>query len=225
METLVENKTVNLFEDKTSDTPSPFYTNEKMSFYKNRLISIEEIVEMKNTSSDWDENTKKHFDVFDFGSNYALTFKDEQGNTHIQISKKKPKQIGDIFYYVTNDDKLTYIAHETNKESLKQFISLNKGGYGDYDDINIKFKLLSFFEKRPKLFISSMLTLWAMTAVFCIYCVVFHKTSVPYVLTAVLGFIQPFLSSSIMLKIQEKCDEKIDKIISDRRETIFNTFI
>ena len=225
METLVENKKVNLFEDKTSDTPSPFYINEKMSFYKNRLIAIEEIVEMKNTSSDWDENTRTHFDLFDFSSNYALTFEDEQGNTHIQTSKKKPKRIGDMFYYITNDDKLTYIAHETNKESLKKFISLDKGKYGDYAGISISFKLLSFFEKRPKFFISSMLTLWVMTAVFCSYCLVFHKTSVFYVLAAILGFIQPFLSTSIMLKIQEKCDEKIDKIISDKTENIFKSFI
>lgn len=225
METLVENRTVNLFEDKVSDAPSPFYTNEKISFYKNRLIAIEEIVEMKNTSSDWDENTKKHFDVFDFGSNYALTFEDEQGNTHIQISKKKPKQIGDIFYYVTNDDKLTHIAHETNKESLKKFISLDKGEYGDYADIGITFKILSFFEKRPKFFILSMLTLLVMTAIFCIYCLVFHKNFAPYALTAVLGFILPFLSSSIIFKIQDKCDEKIDKIISDKTENIFKSFI
>lgn len=37
--------------------------------------------------------------------------------------------------------------------------------------------------------------------------------------------IQPFLSTSIMLKIQEKCDEKIDKIISDKTENIFKSFI
>lgn len=219
MEALVENKTVNLFEDKVSDAPSPFYTNEKMSFYKNRLISVDEIVEMKNTSSDGDE----HFDIFDFSSNYALTFEDEQGNTHVQISKKKPKKIGDIFYYVTNDDKLMHIAHETDKVSLKNLINLKKEKYDART--GIKYKILSLFEKKPAIPLLYLLTALMMDLSFCIYCLGLEKISWFHLSTATFGLVAPILSIIYLSYIQEKCDKEIKKVISEKKDTIFNTFI
>lgn len=223
METLVENKTVNLFEDKVFDAPSPFYTNEKMSFYKNRLIAVEEMVEIEDISSGCDENTKRHFDIFNSNIIYNLTFEDEQGNTHIQRAKKKPKQVGDVFYYVTNDDKLTHIAHETDKESLKQFICLNKREYSDYT--GIKFKILDFIEKRELLFIGSIMAILIMDVIFCLFCLKHDQTSWLDLLMAASGLALPILSFLSVVYTKEKYDKEIDKMILDRKENIFKTFI
>ena len=222
METLLENKTINTFENEISTEPAPFYTNEGAAFYKNRLIAIEEIISIEE-SSGYNENTKKHFDVFDSRISYNLTFEDEKGNTHIQNSTKKPKKIGDVFYYVIDNDKLTHIAHETDKVSLKKFICLNKRQYSDYT--GIKFKILNFIEKRELLFLGSIMAILIMDVIFCLYCLKYDKTSWVDLLMAASGLIFPILSFLYVFYTEGKCKKEIDKIISDKKENIFKSFI
>ena len=147
METLLENKTINTFENETSREPAPFYTKNDKTFYKNKIISVEEIIYTKDCSDERNGEFRKHFSIYKPTIEYILTFEDQYGNTHSFTCDSKPKKIDDLFYYIIEDNHIAYIAHENDKESLKDFIGIEHDDIddADYNKVSDKIFKLGIF--------------------------------------------------------------------------------
>lgn len=126
MEKLLENKIINTFENETSTGPVPFYTKNDQLFFKNKLISVEEIIHTKDCSDEHNEEFRKHFSIYKPAIEYILTFEDQYGNTHSMTCNSKPKKIDEMFYYIIEDNHVVYITHETYKASLMDFINIDE---------------------------------------------------------------------------------------------------
>ena len=221
METLLENKTINTFENETSKETTPFYTNEEIAFYKNRIIAIEEVFSASDSSHNENKNMQKYFNTYDSDISYILTFQDEYGNTHSHISRMKPKNIGDIFYYVTECGNLVHLTHESDKKSLKDFIDLYFESYNEYK--GIRFKAADIFTRH-----------FSSISLFCLsFCLISIVGMIAGILTdsgmmILLSFLLCFMSflTFQILKISTiRSDKEIDKIISEEKEKILKSFL
>lgn len=105
---------------KITNAIHPFYENEDISFYKNKLIHIEDIIEQKEV----DRGNAADFQSFEMKAYYILTFQDDIGNTHEYRSTIKPKNVGSIMYYVVENGKIKDVFSESDKERLKKHISI-----------------------------------------------------------------------------------------------------
>ncbi len=105
---------------KIKNAIHPFYENEDISFYKNKLIHIEDIIEQKEV----DRGNAADFQSFEMKAYYILTFQDDIGNTHEYRSTIKPKNVGSIMYYVVENGKIKDVFSESDKERLKKHISI-----------------------------------------------------------------------------------------------------
>lgn len=226
METLVENKTVNLFEDKTSDTPSPFYKKDDQMFYKNRLVSVEEILHTKDCSDERKEEFKKHFSIYKPTIEYVLTFEDQHGNTHSFTCDSKPKKIDDLFYYIIKDNNIAYIAHETDKASLKDFIEIEHDDIddADYNKVSDKmFKLGRFFDNNEEPIFIFFLIAYC-SGLVLMGCGLSFKISIPFILGLAA---MPLLYLAEYFK--KKCIQfsygKKEQIISSKKDKILKCFL
>jgi len=221
MKNLVESKTMNIFENKVSVEISPFYTNEEMSFYKNRLIATEEVFSAFDSSHNENENTQKHFSNYDSAISYVLTFEDEYGNTHSHISRLKPKNIGDIFYYVTDCGDLVHITHESDKESLKEFIDLYCESYNEYK--GLRFKAANIFTRHFSSISLFCLSLCVISIIGMIAGMI-TDGGIMILLSSLLCFTS-FLTFQIMKISTIRSDKEIKKLISDKKDEILKSFL
>lgn len=224
METLLENKTINTFENEISREPSPFYTKESQMFYKNKLVSVEEIIYTKDCSDERKAEFKKHFSIYKPIIEYVLTFEDQYGNAHSFTCDSKPKKIDDLFYYIIKDNHIAYITHETDKASLKHLIDLDDIDDTDYDKITHKmFKLGRFFDEYYEtisflclIICASILPLFLGGLIFCNVAIFLLG------IAALPGLI--ILDNYFIKKSLQFFYDKKDQIISDKKEALLNTF-
>lgn len=99
----------------------PFYENEGISFYRNKLISIEDIIEQKEV----DSGNSADFKSLEMKAYHILTFQDEMGNTHEYQSPIKPKNIDSIMYYVVKNGKIKDVFSQSDKRKFKDYIHTN----------------------------------------------------------------------------------------------------
>lgn len=224
METLLENKTINTFENEISREPSPFYTKESQMFYKNKLVSVEEIIYTKDCSDERNGEFNKHFSIYKPTIEYVLTFEDQHGNTHSFTCDSKPKKIDDLFYYIIKDNHIAYIAHETDKASLKNFIDLDDIDDADYDKVTNKmFKLGRFFDKyyEPISFLCLIICASILPLVFggLIFCNISIFLSGIAALPGLIILDNFFIKKGLRFFYDKK-----EQIISDKKEALLNTF-
>jgi len=221
VETLLQNKTINTFENETSREPSPFYTKNDQMFYKNKLISVEEVFSASDSSHNEDKNMQKHFNTYDSAISYILTFEDEYGNTHSHISRMKPKNIGDIFYYVTECGNLSYLTHESDKESLKEFIDLYFESYNEYK--GFRFKAADIFTRHFSSISLFCLSLCVISIIGMIAGMI-TDGGIMILLSSLLWFTS-FLTFQIMKISTIRSDKEIKKLISDKKDEILKSFL
>lgn len=222
METLLENKTINIFENEISESPSPFYKTENQKFYKNRLVSVEELIHTKDCSDERNGEFRKNFSIYKPTIEYLLTFEDQHGNTHSFTCDSKPKKIDDLFYYIIKDNHITYIAHENDKESLKDFIGIEHDD-ADYNKVSDKiFKLGIFFDNNDEpMFLLFLIAYFS--GLVLMVCGLSFKILTPFLLgLAVMPLL--YLAKNFTTKCIRFFYNKKEQIISDKKEALLNTF-
>lgn len=226
METLLENKIINTFENETSRELSPFYTKENQMFYKNKLVSVEELIHTKDCSDERNGEFKKHFSIYKPIIEYVLTFEDKHGNTHSFTCDSKPKKIDDLFYYIIKDNNIAYIAHETDKASLKDFIEIEHDDIddADYNKVSDKmFKLGRFFDNNEEPIFIFFLIAYC-SGLVLMGCGLSFKISIPFILGLAA---MPLLYLAEYFK--KKCIQfsygKKEQIISSKKDKILKSFL
>lgn len=217
METLVENKTINTFKNETSESPSPFYTTDDQMFYKNKLISVEDIIHTKDCSDEHGEDFGKHFSIYKPTIEYILTFEDQYGNTHSLTCDSKPKKIDELFYYIIEDNHVVYITHETDKASLMDFINIDE--HERYAGIsNEEPFFINHHESISFLLIVSLLATTLLTFLG------FTLGGYKFVLLGLVGLPIVLVSGMVVdIKTHAFYRER-NKLFADKKEALLNTF-
>lgn len=197
---------------------SPFYYNSGISFYKNRLIHVEDIIEQKEVNKD----NSVDFQSFETKIYHLLTFQDEMGNTHKYRSSIKPKNIGDTMYYVVENGEIKDIFSEHNKNGLKKYLTVK----GEYKYSNIIYKCCYFYIKNfLKIFVFGTPICSIMLIIFNAFPSVNHDRAILSVLLSIHIIAFSFMPFIFLGHIHE---EKANKFISDKedkeKETLLETF-
>lgn len=222
--TMLINETKNVFQEHNENTIQPFYQDDCAMFYKNKLINVEDIVEHYEMNTD--DNSE--FEAYSSKISYLLTFEDYKGNTHNYISSVKPKNIGAVYYYVIEDDKLENIFPEKDRKKLKPYISIDTKY--EYNNKSKIYSLASFLGRHPiKIFIA----LWVLFLVFLLlsipspystvdYIIASALTGFPTIVTFILG---AFITENVEKHFKSKADIFIEQKENEEREHILKTFI
>lgn len=218
--TLAKKTTIDL---NVSKKMHPFYEEGDVSFYKNKLIHIEDIIEQKEV----DRGNAADFKSFETKVYHLLTFQDEMGNTHEYQSTIKPKNVDIIMYYVVENGKIKDIFSESDKERLKKYI-----------DIKTEHKKFSKIHRFTQVFfgsdlrrIASFSCFWFLSSTFIYWSgnfVHFSKEE-PFGISLLLGgwcaFFVFITLSFFDFIFDRKLEKNIQKKQNEEKEAIFKTFI
>lgn len=206
-----------------ADKISPFYYNNGTSFYKNRLIHIEDIIEQQAVN----KGNAADFQSFETKAYYILTFQDEMGNTHEYQSTIKPKNVGSIMYYVTENEKIKDIFSESDKARFKNHIHIKT----EYKYPSKTYQFIDFYFNS--IFnMTFMTSLW----IFFISALVYlsgHFNDLPdngpYVVPLIFGMASLILlmptSLFVGIKLVRKAKHFTREKQDEEKEAILKTFI
>lgn len=218
--TLAEKTTIDL---NVSKKMYPFYEEGDVSFYKNKLIHIEDIIEQKEI----DRGNAADFKSFETKVYHLLTFQDEMGNTHEYQSTIKPKNVGGIMYYVVENGKIKDVFSESDKERLKKYIDIKT----EHKKFSKIYRFTQVFFRSDLRIITLFLCLWFLFSTFIYWSgnfVHFSKEE-PFGSSLLLGgwsafpvFITLAFFDSIF---HQKAKKIMQKKQNEEKEAIFKTFI
>lgn len=202
---------------------SPFYYNSGISFYKNRLIHVEDIIEQQVVN----KGNSADFQSFETKAYHILTFQDEMGNTHEYQSTIKPNNVGSIMYYVTENGKIKDIFSESDKAKFKNHIHIKT----EYKYPSKTYQFIDFYFNS--IFnVTSMTSLW----IFFISALVYlsgHFNDLPdngpYVVPLIFGMASliPLIPTSLFvgIKLARKAKIFTREKQDEEKEAILKTFI
>ncbi len=115
-ETMLKN---NLFDNEEKGKTFFYKNNENKRFFKSTLVRVDErIIEMAS-------KTDLGFEDKQLCCEYTATFLEKDGTEKAYKVEKKPALIGEDYYYILNEnDNIEHIFLSSEKEKLKDFITI-----------------------------------------------------------------------------------------------------
>lgn len=218
--TLAEKTTIDL---NVSKKMYPFYEEGDVSFYKNKLIHIEDIIEQKEI----DRGNAADFKSFETKVYHLLTFQDEMGNTHEYQSTIKPKNVGGIMYYVVENGKIKDVFSESDKIRFKNYIHINT----KYKHPSKIHNFINFCTDRTfKLAIVISLLVLLVCGLSCLSSYFADSpNNKDYILSFALGLISYFVILPSVMLAEHICGEKLESFIqkkqNEERDAMLEKFI
>lgn len=208
---------------KITNDIHPFYEKEGVSFYKNKLIHIEDIIEQKEV----DRGNAADFQSFEMKVHYILTFQDDMGNTHEYQSTIKPKNVGSIMYYVVQNGKIKDVFSESDKIRFKNYIHINT----KYKHPSKIHNFINFCTDRTfKLAIVISLLVLLVCGLSCLSSYFADSpNNKDYILSFALGLISYFVILPSVMLAEHICGGKLESFIqkkqNEERDTMLEKFI
>lgn len=208
---------------KITNDIHPFYEKEGVSFYKNKLIHIEDIIEQKEV----DRGNAADFQSFEMKVHYILTFQDDMGNTHEYQSTIKPKNVGSIMYYVVQNGKIKDVFSESDKIRFKNHIHINT----KYKHPSKIHNFINFCTDRTfKLAIVISLLVLLVCGLSCLSSYFADSpNNKDYILSFALGLISYFVILPSVMLAEHICGEKLESFIqkkqNEERDAMLEKFI
>lgn len=208
---------------KITNDIHPFYENEGISFYKNKLIRIEDAIEQKEV----DRGNAADFQSFEMKVYHILTFKDEMGNTHEYQSTIKPKNVGSIMYYAVEDGKIKDVFSESDKERFKKYIYIKK----EYKNPNKIYRFTQFLFRSDSHVITLLSCGWFLFSTLIYWSGYFGYSPKDGPFAASLlfgGFCTVFVFIGLVLfdiVFDRKVEKNIQKKRNEEKDAILKTFI
>ena len=196
-ETMLKN---NLFDNEEKGKTFFYKNNENKRFFKSTLVRVDErIIEIAS-------KTDLGFEDKQLCCEYTAIFLEKDGTEKSYKVEKKPAMIGADYYYILNDN-IEHIFSSSEKEKLKDFITIA-------DNVEKpKRSLLSKLFLRNGFMLSEMILspFITMTALFWSYSWYynvdkFSSFETPLFLT-ILSFIIPAIYYALQFKLSNKHDQ------------------
>lgn len=211
-ETMLKN---NLFDNEEKGKTFFYKNNENKRFFKSTLVRVDErIIEIAS-------KTDLGFEDKQLCCEYTAIFFEKDGTEKSYKVEKKPAMIGADYYYILNDnDNIEYIFLSSEKEKLKDFITIADNAE------KLKRSLLSKLFLRNGFMLSEIVfsPFLIIATLFCSYAWYHNINAFPDFSTSAIFCVLSFMIPAVYYGLQFKLWKKYDQFDQQYIDNVYSQF-